>query len=82
MTVELFGIEIAQYAALSAVISFLITGHRSVFSSQKIGMKKAQILEVNLGEDVHNAKTHLSEKGENKIYTMKKTIQKKKLWKP
>lgn len=78
MTVELFGIEIAQYAALSTVISFLITGHRSVFSTQKLGMRKSQILDVNLGEDIDHAHAHLTDEEESKLDYMKAKIKKKK----
>jgi hypothetical protein len=40
MAVELFGQEIAPYAAVACVISFLMTGERSVFSKQKISFIK------------------------------------------
>ena len=55
MAVELFGLEIAHYAALSAVISFLLTGHRSVFNSQKLGMSKSDALSVDIGDDIESA---------------------------
>jgi len=52
MAVELFGLDIAHYAALSAVISFLITGHRSVFSSQILAIKKSEMLNIKVGEEI------------------------------
>ena len=52
MAVELFGVEIAPYAAISCVISFLMTGHRSVFPSQILKMKKSDLLNVQMGEDI------------------------------
>ena len=36
MAIELFGPAIAPYAAVSCVISFLITGQQSVYPSQRI----------------------------------------------
>jgi len=54
MAVELFGIDIAHYAALAAVISFLISGHRSIFSSQILTMRKSEMLSVKIGEEVEN----------------------------
>ena len=36
MAIELFGAEIAPYAAVACVISFLITGQQSVYPSQRI----------------------------------------------
>ena len=40
MAVELFGTKIAPYAALACVVSFLMTGHRSVYPAQVLGVKK------------------------------------------
>jgi len=54
MAVELFGIEIAHYAAISAVIAFLVSGHRSVFPSQKIAMSKAGNIEIEGDEDIEH----------------------------
>lgn len=54
MAGELFGLEVAHYAAVTAVISFLMTGHRSVFPSQILAMKKSQHLKIKLGEEMEN----------------------------
>ena len=54
MAGELFGLEVAHYAAVTAVISFLMTGHRSVFPSQILAMKKSQHLKIKLGEEIEN----------------------------
>ena len=54
MAVELFGVNVAHYAALSVIIAFLMTGHRSVFPSQLLSMKKSEALNVNLGEEIVN----------------------------
>lgn len=55
MAVELFGIEIAHYAAISAVVAFLVSGHRSVFPSQKIAMSKSGNIEVEMGDDIEHS---------------------------
>lgn len=52
MAVELFGAEIAPYAAVACVISFLMTGHRSVYPSQILAIKKSSSLEVEIGKEV------------------------------
>ena len=85
MAVELFGIDIAHYAALGAVISFLISGHRSIFSSQILAMKKSEMLSVKIGEEVENITTSLEEKEKNKInyirnrfYTKREMLKKRK----
>ncbi len=56
MAMELFGMDIAHYAAVSIVISFLLSGHRSVFPSQKIRMSKSDLLEIEYGEDIEHSR--------------------------
>lgn len=71
MAVELFGIDIAHYAALGAVISFLLSGHRSIFSSQILAMKKSEMLSVKIGEEVENITADLEENEKSKIDKLK-----------
>lgn len=52
MAVELFGPEIAPYAAVACVISFLMTGHRSVYPSQILAIKKSESIDVELGKEI------------------------------
>ena len=82
MAVELFGLEIAHYAALSAVISFLISGHRSIFSSQIIAMKKSEMLKINVGEVIEKATVDLDDKEMEKIKKLRERLQEKRLNKP
>jgi H+/Cl- antiporter ClcA len=44
MAIELFGPAVGPYAALSAVVSFLMVGHRSVYGSQLLGIVKSATL--------------------------------------
>ena len=78
MAVELFGIDIAHYAALAAVISFLISGHRSIFSSQILAMRKSEMLSVKIGEEIENINTSLQEYEINKIAKLRKKLKKRK----
>ena len=55
LSVELFGMHVTHYAALAIIISFLMTGHRSVFPSQVLAMKKSEALEVKIGDEIVNA---------------------------
>jgi H+/Cl- antiporter ClcA len=55
LSVELFGMHVTHYAALAIIISFLMTGHRSVFPSQLLAMKKSEALEVKMGDEIVNA---------------------------
>ncbi len=78
MAVELFGIEIAHYAALSAIISFLISGHRSVFPSQILAMRKSELLNVKIGEVIENTKVNLTDKEAIKIINLRKKFEKRR----
>jgi H+/Cl- antiporter ClcA len=52
MAVELFGSDIAPYAAVAAVVSFLMTGHHSVYPSQVLSIRKSSSLDVQLGQEI------------------------------
>lgn len=52
MAMELFGTGIAPYAAVACVVSFLMTGKRSVYPSQVLAMVKAPSLAWQLGREV------------------------------
>jgi len=78
MAVELFGIDIAHYAALSAVISFLISGHRSIFPSQILAMRKSELLSVKIGEEVENSSTGLGDREIDKINKLKENLKKRR----
>jgi H+/Cl- antiporter ClcA len=52
MAMELFGPQVAPYAAVSCVISFLMTGHRSVYPSQILSMSKSSSLAVKHGQEM------------------------------
>ncbi|MFQ5465280.1 MAG: hypothetical protein ACE5EI_05070, partial [Thermodesulfobacteriota bacterium] len=54
LAVELFGAEVAPYAAVASVISFVITGHRSVFPSQVLAMKKSASIDVEIGKELES----------------------------
>jgi len=78
MAIELFGIDIAHYAALSAVIAFLISGHRSIFSTQILAMKKSEMLSVKIGEEIEKIDIELEEYEKKKIDKIKSRIEQKR----
>jgi len=78
MAMELFGLEIAHYAAISVVISFLITGHRSVFTSQILAMKKSDILKIDFGEDIAHTKVDVSDHEIKRINIIRNRIEEKR----
>ena len=78
MAMELFGLDVAHYAAISVVISFLMTGHRSVFPSQILAMKKSDFLKVEVGEDIAHSKIDMRDNDKDKFNTLQARIQKKR----
>ena len=50
MALEMFGPSIGPYAAVACVISFLMTGHRSVYPSQVLAMAKSPSIRVEIGQ--------------------------------
>lgn len=79
MAVELFGIDMAHYAALSVVISFLITGHRSIFPSQKIKLTKADNIKIGEGSDISHTPISINTKDIDKIKHMRSRLRYKRI---
>ena len=59
LAMEYFGTSIAPYAALACVVSFVMTGHRSVYPSQILAIEKSRFIEARLGEEVEKVEPHL-----------------------
>ena len=68
MAIELFGASIAPYAAVSCIVSFLITGQRGVFSKQRFAFDKS------LSDDEENCKIPPRHQS---ITQLKKTLNEK-----
>ncbi len=56
MAVELFGPVVAPYATVACVISFLMTGHKSVYPSQVLSIRKTDSIQVELGKELDHMK--------------------------
>ena len=57
MAIELFGPQIGAYAAVACVISFLMTGHRSVYPSQVLAIAKSSSIIVSKGHEMRGIST-------------------------
>ena len=57
MAVEMFGPSIGPYAAVACVVAYLISGHRSVYPSQLIAIRKSSSLDVQMGSEMHQVRT-------------------------
>ncbi|RYX90269.1 voltage-gated chloride channel, partial [bacterium] len=54
MAIEMFGTDITSYAAVACVVSFMMSGHRSVFPSQQISFTKSS--SINIDSDIQDNK--------------------------
>ena len=68
MGLELFGPAVAPYAAISCVIAFLMTGHRSIYPSQILSMKKTASMQVSVGNEMHDVEASISNKNRHRLY--------------
>lgn len=78
LAIELFGPSIAPYAAIACIISFFMTGHRSVYPSQVLAIKKSESIDVSLGEEIDNIKTDIKMHKTNILKKGLNSIKKKK----
>ncbi len=56
MAIELFGPAIAPYAVVACAVSFLITGHRSVYPSQRLATEKSTSIKAGLGKEIRTVR--------------------------
>lgn len=63
LAVELFGSDLGSYAAIACIISFLITGHRSLFPSQLVAQRKSASIDVELGREVEEIQPRIDKRG-------------------
>lgn len=75
LAVELFGPAIAPYATIACVISFLMTGHRSVYPSQILSIGKSASIEVELGKVIDDAKTSYRPREREFVHTFVKLMK-------
>jgi H+/Cl- antiporter ClcA len=68
MALELFGSAIAPYAAISCVISFLMTGHRSIYPSQILSTTKTSAIDVSLGQPMQNVESTVNSRNRLMLY--------------
>jgi len=67
MAVELFGPKVAPYATIACVVSFLMTGHRSVYPSQILSIKKSPSLMVETGEEIEKVEAQFHPRSKSLI---------------
>ncbi|HEU4717102.1 MAG TPA: chloride channel protein [Bacteroidia bacterium] len=68
MGVELFGGTLAPYAAISCVLAFLMTGHRSIYPSQILSIAKSPTVHVDMGKEMHDVEASVNMKERYTLY--------------
>jgi H+/Cl- antiporter ClcA len=76
MAVELFGPKLAPYATVACIISYLMTGHRSVYPSQILAVSKSASIDVETGKAVDTADAHYKPREKGLIHTAAKVVRK------
>lgn len=56
ISIELFGPSVAPYAIVACAVSYLVTGHRSIFPAQRLATGKSSSIRVELDADIKDAR--------------------------
>lgn len=73
MAIEIFGPQISSYAAVACVVSYIASGHRSVYQSQLLGITKSSSISLPLMKDFCNIdEISIEEKPGKIIYIIKR----------
>ncbi len=80
MAVELFGPKLAPYATVACIISFLMTGHRSVYPSQILAISKSPSLKVEVGKEVEDIEVQYKPRKKALVTTAAKIFKRFEAW--
>lgn len=75
MAVEMFGAAIAPYAITSCVISFLMIGHKSIYTAQILSFSKSRSIRTEVGKELQSAEYQLEIRNKNLKWVIVKFIQ-------
>ncbi|RAP31867.1 voltage-gated chloride channel [Candidatus Marinamargulisbacteria bacterium SCGC AG-414-C22] len=76
LSIELFGTQITPYATVACVISFFMTGYRSIFPSQVLSAQKTEGIILKPGEEVEHYQTNYEYKTRKLMVSGKHIAQK------
>jgi H+/Cl- antiporter ClcA len=79
MALEMFGPSLGPYAAVACVISFLMTGHRSVYPSQVLAMTKSPSIRVEIGKQINRVDPELHPAGDRRAVMVLRALR--SMWK-
>jgi|MudIll2142460700_1097286.scaffolds.fasta_scaffold62696_2 H+/Cl- antiporter ClcA len=78
MAMELFGPAIAPYATVACVISFLMTGHRSIYPAQILSIRKSSSIQVPQGSRIGKVEAAYHQQYQALIDKIKKSLRRKR----
>jgi H+/Cl- antiporter ClcA len=78
MAVELFGPKLAPYATIACIISFLMTGHRSVYPSQILATSKSSSIDVEIGKELEDIEARYKPRKKSLITFVTRILNKAK----
>ncbi|MCX8132159.1 MAG: chloride channel protein [Clostridia bacterium] len=70
LAVEMFGPHISPYAAIACLVSYIASGHRSIYPSQVLGTTKSSSVTLPLMKDFRNLEEIQTEKRPEKVINM------------
>jgi len=76
LAVELFGPKVAPFAAVACVVSFLVTGHRSVYPSQVLAKTKSASIKGQIGREIEELEAEFQPRQKSLITFMLLYIRK------
>ncbi len=82
MALEVFGPSIGPYAAVACVVSYLITGHRSIYPSQVMAAAKSSSLNVQAGTELRSVETVYQHRSKTLVGTLTSLFKKMKNKRP
>nr|HPO51012.1 voltage-gated chloride channel [Spirochaetota bacterium] len=77
LSIELFGPKIGAYTSLACIISFLMSGHRSIYPSQILRIKKSNTFIIKDGDEIGDVEVEYFKK-ENFLEGLLKKIKENK----
>jgi len=76
LSLELFGPQISPYAAIACVITFLMTGHRSVHPTQVLAVRNSASIQVEIGNELENVRAEFQPRSKSIIGASLRLTQK------
>lgn len=75
IAIELFGPAVAPYAIVACAVSYLVTGHRSVFPAQRLATGKSSSIRVELDADIQDVRPEYRHRKNSLLGVMRSLVR-------